>query len=77
MSYHVGIGPGMAALGLTPCEPHITCDGCGATRLVAPHGIAPVWFLDGRAAPGWRLKREGEHLEKRTDLCPKCKGAAR
>ena len=75
MSYHAGIGLGMAAFGLTPCEPHITCDGCGLERRVTnAHGMAATWFLDGKAAPGWRTKRIGT---TRIDNCPKCKGAAR
>lgn len=73
MSYHVGIGPRLAQFGGGPCEPHITCDGCGVERRITTSHVPPAWFLDGKAAPGWTLKREGE---TRRDYCPKCKGAA-
>jgi hypothetical protein len=73
MSYHCGIGEGMRRIGIGPCEPHIRCDGCGATRSVTGRGAcgAAAWFLAGRAAPGW-AKRTGED-GKRIDLCPRCK----
>ena len=76
VSYRVGIGPGLAAIGFEPREPALVCDGCGVTRSVMGRGIgcAASWFLDGKAAPGWSLRREGE---KRSDFCPKCKATPR
>ena len=68
MAYHIGICPGMQQLGFTPCDPHITCDGCDAARFI--RGLPPVWFLDGKAPPGWKLVRDGE---ARRDYCPRCK----
>jgi hypothetical protein len=62
----------MRAIGLTPREPALVCDGCGVERPVTGRGIAcaAVWFLDGKAAPGWAMKR-GEL--GRVEYCPKCR----
>ena len=67
MSYLCGIGYGF---GLTPREAHIECDGCGKQRSVTGAGGLPrAWFLNNKAAPGWKLFRpEG----KRVDYCPDC-----
>lgn len=72
MTYQCGIGGGMARLGFTPCEPHIICDGCGATRLVSTqrtHGPAQ-WFFKGKCPPGWSGGRKADHT--RDDWCPAC-----
>lgn len=75
VSYHCGIGPGMQAIGVAPREPHLVCDGCGATKLIVnPNSrikLPPSWFLAGRAAPGWRMLRVHDG-SKRWELCPKC-----
>jgi len=57
-------------LRMQPGEPCIVCDACGMVRRVAKaNGMAPAWFLDGKAPPGWLLERD----EQRTDLCPTCR----
>ena len=74
MSYRVGVGAGMARIGLMPCDPAIICDGCGLVRQVVAHrmGSAPGWFLDGKPPPRWKA---GKRLEngQRQDFCPRCK----
>lgn len=78
MSYHAGIGQGLARIGLEPMEPHFECDGCGAQHAVKPRGRAgpPSWFLNGKPPPGWRTLRKHDG-SKRWDLCPACwKGPA-
>jgi hypothetical protein len=75
MSYRVGIGAGMAALGFAPREPHIECDGCGLRWNIPTDRAPPVWFLDGKAPKGWkRVDAIGEtdQMERR-DYCPRCK----
>ncbi len=56
--------------------PAIICDGCGAQ--VSPttrRGLPAMWFLDGKAAPGWAMERtEDETGVHRKDWCPWCKG---
>lgn len=73
MSYHAGIGPGMARLGLTPMEPHVQCDGCERAIHVLPVGTCapPAWFLDGNPPPRWRGLRAHDG-SRRWDLCPAC-----
>ncbi len=77
MSYHCGIGPGMRALGMEPCDPHIKCDTCGLVRSVETSrdmGRPAAWFLNRKKAPGWGLRLE--HLDhgmiKRIDTCANC-----
>lgn len=73
MSYRCGVGPSLARAFEYAGEtrPHIICDRCGATRVVDGfHGVAPVWFMDGRPPPGWRGSRSPD--DTRIDLCPKC-----
>lgn len=72
MSYHCGIGSGMQAIGYEPRDAHIECDNCGLVRNIVKPGRMgpPAWFLDGKAAPGWKLVRTGE---TRADYCPRCK----
>lgn len=72
MSYRAGIGASMKALGFEPGEPHIICDGCGQTHLVANNTtFAPRWFLDGKPPRGWRGVRMADG-SRRWDLCPRC-----
>ena len=74
MSYHAGIGPGMASIGLAAREPAVRCDGCGAEHIVKPRGagsVPPAWLLDGKPPPGWRGLRSHDG-SKRWDLCPTC-----
>lgn len=75
MGYRCGIGPGMQALGIGTREPHIVCDGCGATRILmnprSRNMMPPKWFLANRAAPGWRMLRMYDGT-KHWELCPKC-----
>lgn len=71
MTYHCGIGGGMRAIGLEPCDPHIKCDGCGLVRSIPTRGIwAAKWFLDGKAPPGWSGGRRTDHT--REDWCQRC-----
>ena len=75
MTYHCGSGNSLArAFGREPCDPHITCDGCGVTHTIyrgRSFYEAAKWFLDGKHAPGWTGGRnEGS---TRTDYCPQCK----
>lgn len=71
MSYQCGIGPSMRALGIQPRDPHIVCDGCGATRVITSSHVPPAWFLDGKPPPKWRLLRKHDG-SNRWDLCPTC-----
>lgn len=74
MTYHCGIGGGMALVGFQPREPGIECDGCGVEHVVKPRGAGsapPSWFLDGKPPPGWRTLRVHDG-SKRWDLCPAC-----
>jgi hypothetical protein len=73
VSYRVGVGGGMAALGFQPCDPAIICDGCGLVRpIVSPGRMGPpAWFFDGKAPPKWKLA-QSEH-GARQDFCPRCK----
>ncbi len=76
MTYHCGIGPGLQRLGLKPCGPHLTCDGCGTVyNIVArPRRGPPKWLVDGKAPKGWtRLLDDGEGLSRH--YCPRCRPA--
>jgi hypothetical protein len=75
MSYHCGIGPGMASIGVPPRDPHITCDTCGIPKWVPTDRYPPRWFRDMKAPPGWTLVRADGG--RRVDTCPKCKEAKR
>ena len=72
MTYHVGIGTGLKALGLEPCEPHLTCDewDCSAVAsCYTARGYVAAWVLKRGAAPkGWHRELHGEGGS--TDLCP-------
>ncbi len=74
MSYRVGVGGGMAALGFQPRDPAIICDGCGLVRpVVAPGRMGPpAWFLDDKAPPKWKQWKRLEDGQ-RLDFCPRCK----
>lgn len=74
MTYRCGIGPGLP---IPVGTPQITCDapGCSARVVIAPGRLAPpVWFLDGKAPPRWKMKRTEDG--RRRDWCPKHKEAA-
>lgn len=73
MSYRAGIGASLAArANELPREPHIVCDGCGATHPIATKSsFAPKWFLNYRPPPGWRGLRMHNGM-RRWDLCPAC-----
>lgn len=72
MSYRAGIGPALAnRLGVEPGGPRITCDGCGLVLNIREDRPPPSWFLNGRAAPGWKLVKQADG--SRTDLCPRCR----
>jgi hypothetical protein len=72
MTYHVGMGVGMSSLGFTPCDPHITCDGCGVAHEVMNRHDAPYkWFLDNKAPPGWKKERKDHGPRK--DFCARCR----
>jgi hypothetical protein len=78
MSYHAGVGAGMSRFGLSPCEPHITCDGCGAVLYAERDGILCAWFrnryMDGKPAPGWsRVRTETATGVTNDDRCQVCK----
>lgn len=72
MSYRCGLDAQVAyMLGVEPGPPHITCDGCGRRLLItARRGQPPKWFLDNKAAPGWRLDSVNGTRE---DFCKECK----
>jgi ribosomal protein L37E len=76
MSYRCGISEGLQSIGLIPCEPHIICDACGATRSVyrnsKPQCGPAVWFLDNKKAPGGWSREYTEIDDRRIDYCPKC-----
>lgn len=70
MSYHVGMR-GLARIGGRDQEPHIKCDGCGTTlEIKMGRGGPPRWFLDGKAAPKWKMIKDEN---RRLDYCPRCK----
>jgi hypothetical protein len=71
MGYRVGISEGLArATGIPAGRPTFFCDGCKTTREFRDrNGMPRAWFLDRRAAPGW--KRIGDK-----DYCPTCVPAA-
>lgn len=67
MSYRAGTG-GLSLVGIPDTSPTITCDMCGKAHEVK--WPPPAWFLDGKAPPGWRIKRDSD---TRTDWCKACK----
>lgn len=78
MSYLAGSQGLSAMMGIADDSPHITCDGCSLRRSVLKdHGLPYAWFMNGKPAPGWSLKRVDAAADgtgfKRTDLCPRCK----
>jgi hypothetical protein len=72
VSYRCGLDSALAALmGVQPGPPCLTCDDCGRLLLIGANGRRPPkWFLDGKAAPGWRLVSQGG---VRRDYCGTCK----
>ena len=82
MTYHCGIGPGMAKLGLQPREPHIVCDDCRATVAIVDR--PPAWFMSGKPPPGWRQTGDEPPHQHYCGICaikrglkPKLGGKAR
>lgn len=81
MTYHAGIGIGLATLvGMPerPRDPHVTCDGCGEVRDgMKPSGEPYAWLVNRKAPPGWRLDRREtiDGILVRFDYCAACKGA--
>lgn len=76
MTYHCGLGPGMAALGIAPRDPFISCDhpGCEATKNgLNPDGMPYVWMRNGKAPPGWQRIERGSHLPS-NHLCKDHRG---
>ncbi len=72
MSYRCGIYEPLATLmRVEPGPPTITCDGCGLRRSLSDRRVPPQWFMDGKAAPGWRMEKHEDGT--RTDLCARCK----
>ncbi len=59
-----------AILGEEPGGPRITCDGCGLVLNIRQDRPPPAWFLDGKAAPGWKRTRRDDTLD---DRFPRCK----
>lgn len=75
MSYRAGVGQRLAQrFTVAMTTPHIVCDGCGVRKSVETRqSFAAKWFLNGRAAPGWRMCRAEDG--SRIDQCPECKRA--
>ena len=75
MTYHCGIGDSMSLLGFMPCEPHITCDGCGVTAHATKRSGEPyAWLLAGKPPPKW--KQLGA-ADRQTHWCPECVAAGK
>jgi len=77
MTYHCGIGAGMAALGIRPRDPYVVCDapGCAARcEGLTRDGMPRAWIRSGKAPPGWRKVERAETVP--LHYCPKHKGAA-
>lgn len=68
MSYLCGLGPGIPG---GPRDPVIICDGCGAEKRITYSHVPPLWFMDGKAPPGWKGRRHTDG--RREDYCPTCK----
>jgi hypothetical protein len=66
VSYRAGVGMGLRSLGMEPGDPIITCDYVGCDARIVIDGLAPTWFLDGKAKRGWTLIRDNG----RRDYCP-------
>lgn len=73
MSYRCGTF-GLEKIGIASGEPRLICDGCGVESLIVPpqrmNRMPPVWFLDGKAKPGWTMEKDGD---RRIDYCGECK----
>jgi hypothetical protein len=72
VTYIAGV-QGFERFGIRSDGPRVECNGCGLVRRIDTDRLPPAWVLDGKAPPGWRLKRDGD---KRTDWCPQCKDGA-
>jgi hypothetical protein len=78
VTYRCGIGAGMAALGITPRDPHVVCDGCGLVATGVTHrGFPTAWLRNGKSPPGWLMTRVdlGDEGIFRSDWCKKCRPA--
>lgn len=75
MTYLAGMSPGAAVMfGTDPRDPHVRCDGCGATQAATrADGLPFRWLLKNRAPPGWRMDRPDDDATKRRDYCPACR----
>jgi hypothetical protein len=65
MSYHRGIH-----IGTIYTSTFVKCDSCSHKYIIPDGYMPPVWFIDGKAPPKWRIVRRDE---KRYDYCPTCK----
>lgn len=79
MSYRAGIGGSLAKRFDVqgPLEPHLFCDRCGLVKLCTTRrSFAPMWLLNNKAPPGWKLIRYEDPATgtiHREDYCPACK----
>ena len=70
MTYHCGVGPRMASIGVRLSVPHVTCDapGCGSVvTCCRKDGFPKAWFRRAPRPPGWRTIDDKHY-------CPRCKG---
>lgn len=81
MTYHAGIGLGLASLvgrPEAPLDPHVRCDapGCAAIAVgVDRTGFPRAWIRNGKAPPKWRMDRNMsvDGVLLRYDYCPEHK----
>lgn len=65
----------MAALGLAPRAPFVSCDGPGCDATVTAEtdsGLPKSWLLNRKAPPGWRMERVEEPFSRK-DFCKACR----
>ncbi len=79
MSYLCGLGGGLPG---GPRDPALYCDGegCTAQRTVVMRGrvgIPAAWFMNRKAAPGWKLLNPKDKDSPRRDLCGQCASRAK
>ena len=74
MTYHCGLGAGMARLGLTPRDAYIVCDGCGRREeCLTRDGMPKAWMREVGTPRGWRTVRLENGNGKRVDTCKACR----